>query len=589
DPDTDYVMVCLAPDTEDEKDFCVSRNFNIHSRDSGFDVEDKQDQCWDSMGEPSESPGEAFREFLDDPLGSMAGSALGQFTTTLGHGIRWFFAQMLYWWITIPHSDVEKAPAGALWPFMMGIGMLLGTLLLMGQGIKLMLSRKPGIIVSTLKGIAVFAVTCVCGVTVLASAGQAAESMTVSFLHLGKNLSEQGCSKYQANIPQDDGLELDYLPLEAAENNEDETLNEYGESTDKEVDTEQNESEEVAELGRAFGNCAAAAFYSHVPFIGFLILLYIVAFIMTFFQAVMLVAREAALPLMALHLPIAAAGQIGGTASKRWLPGLLAMVATLLLYKPMMAIIFAVGFTQATLSDQDIDILGGMVMLLFGVIAPSMMLKAFKPLTTSIVEEGVSAGSVLSNALSISQAGNTVSNFAQKWSQSRAAQAARKQAASQAAQDGGGIGLRAVKNVATTTAAAATGPAGWAAKTAQTARQTFRKAGAFLFGKGAGTEAKENLGRTAGRHTHPPSTASPSSTDRTGPVGGLRIREPSPTPTDFHPVPGENMKTSSSEPNPHLPGRPPTVDDPDAPSTPPGARHYQLDLSPDEHDQEDQP
>src|SRR5699024_9508449 len=88
DPDTDYVMVCLAPDTEDEKDFCVSRNFNIHSRDSGFDVEDKQDQCWDSMGEPSESPGEAFREFLDDPLGSMAGSALGQFTTTLGHGIR---------------------------------------------------------------------------------------------------------------------------------------------------------------------------------------------------------------------------------------------------------------------------------------------------------------------------------------------------------------------------------------------------------------------------------------------------------------------------------------------------------------------
>lgn len=605
DPDTDYAMVCLAPDSGDEKDFCVTRNFNIHSRDSGFTGKEKKDQCWDSAGEPSQSGTEGVLDFLEDPLGSIAGSALGQFAQSLGQGVRWFFAMLLYWWITIPHSDLEKAPAGALWPSMMGIGMLVGTLLLIGQGIKLMISRKPGIIVSTLKGLAVFVATCACGVTVLASAGHAAESMTVGFLQLGKDLSEQGCSEYQANVPQEDDLELDYPPLEAAADNTDETLNEYGAATGKEAETEQSEADEVAELGRAFGNCASAAFFAHVPYLGFLVLLYVVAFIMTFIQAVMLVVREAGLPLMALLLPIAAAGQIGGTASKRWLPGLLAMTATLLLYKPVMAIIFAVGFTQATLSDQVIDILGGMVMLLFGVIVPSLMMKAFKPLMANIVEEGVSAGTVMNNALMASQVSSTISNFAQKQAQSRAAQAARKQAASQAAQAGGGLAITATKEAATTAAAAGAGPVGIAARALQWVGQGFKKAGSFLLGKDAGTEAGEAARRAAGRHTHPSATGHPVGTDGREPAGGLRIREharddvvptpPPPVPTDLHPLPGEDVRPPFPEPSPPAPpprGEAPTFDDSDVLGTPPGASRHQLDLPPirpDDRDQEDRP
>ncbi|MGW8527005.1 hypothetical protein [Nocardiopsis sp. NPDC055824] len=588
DPDTDFVMVCLAPDSGDERDFCVTRNFTIHSRDSGFRDDEKANQCWDSEGEPSRSGAEEIREFMDDPLGAIADSTLAQFAQSLGHGVRWFFAMLLYWWITIPHSDVENAPAGALWPYMMGTGMLLGTLLLIGQGIKMMISRQPGIIVSTLKGLAVFVATCACGVAVLGSAGHAAESMTIGFLQLGKDLSAQGCTEYQASVPQDDGLELDYPPLEAAADSDDE---------DRALTEEEAEAERVGDLGRAFGNCAAAALFAHVPYLGFLVLLYIAAFLMTFVQAVLLVVREAALPLMALLLPIAAAGQIGGTASKRWLPGLLAMMATLLLYKPAMAIIFAVGFTQATLSDQVIDIIGGMVMLLFGAIAPVVMMKTFKPLMANVVEGGVSAGSVLNNAFMAGQMGGSVSNFVEKHAQVRAAQ---RRAASEAAHAGGGVALTATKQAATTGAAAAAGPAGWAAKAAQTVGQAFKTMGSLLLGKGAGAEEGEALGQAAGRYTHTPGAEQPPGADRPGAAGGLRVREqsgnepvPPYTPAAADPgiVPGG--AAPAPEPEPRAWRNAPPVDDPGAPADPAppaGASRHQQDLPPlpsDDHDQED--
>ncbi|QKW32444.1 hypothetical protein HUT17_04745 (plasmid) [Nocardiopsis flavescens] len=592
DPDTDYVMVCLAPNSGDSKDFCVTRNFNISHRDVGSRVEDKEDRCWDSSGEPTRSGAEEIRDFLGDPVGAIADSTLSQFATSLGQGVRWFFAMLLYWWITIPHSDVEQAPAGALWPYMMGIGMLLGTLLLIWQGIRLMISRQPGIIVSTLKGLAVFVATCACGVAVLGSAGHAAESMTVSFLQIGRDLSEQGCTQYQANVPQDDGLELDYPPLEAAPDDDDEDLT-----------AEEEEAQRLGELGRAFGNCAAAALFAHVPFLGFLVILYVFAFIMTFVQAVLLVVREAALPLMALLLPIAAAGQIGGTASKRWLPGLLAMMATLLLYKPAMGIIFAVGFTQATLSDQVIDILGGMVMLLFGAIAPVVMMKAFKPLMANVVEGGISAGSVLNNAFLASQMGGSVSNFVEKRAQARAAQAARERAASDAAHMGGGIAMTATKQAATTGAAAATGPAGWAAKAAQVVGQAFKTVGSFLFGKGAGAETAGEAATQPGRYAHNPGAEQQPGGGQPGALGGLRVREqsgnepvPTHTPATTDPHTDTPRVAPASEPEPRAWRQaPPPVEhgasgEPQDSPPPTGASRYQQDLPPlpsDDHDQED--
>lgn len=590
-PDTDFVMVCLAPDSGDSRDFCVTRNFTIHARDSNFRGDDKKNQCWDSSGEPSRSGAEEIRDFLDDPVGAIADSTLSQFVTSLGQGLRWFFAMLLYWWITIPHSDLQQAPAGALWPYMMGIGMLLGTLLLIWQGIRLMISRQPGIIVSTLKGLAVFVATCACGVAVLASVGHGAESMTISFLQIGKDLSEEGCTQYQASVPQDDGLELDYPPLEAAADSDNPT-------------EEEREVKRLEELGRAFGNCAAAALFSHVPYLGFLVLLYIFAFIMTFVQAVMLVVREAALPLMALLLPIAAAGQIGGTASKRWLPGLLAIMATLLLYKPVMGMIFAVGFTQATLSDQVIDIIGGMVMLLFGAIAPVMMTKAFKPLMANIVEEGVSAGSALNNVFLASQVSGSVSQLMEKHAQSRAARAARQHAASEAARLGGGIALEATKQAATTGAAAATGPVGWAAKAAQTVGQAVKNVGSFLLGKGAGAETGEALGQMAGRHTHTPAAGQQPVPGHPGQPGGLRVRERSAS--DAGPVSAPVSAGSApsafpaEQPSPPAPaprpwGEAPALGDVGAPAdhaSPPGvSRHRQQDLPqiPSEHqDQENE-
>ncbi|MEY9210581.1 hypothetical protein ABH917_000027 [Thermobifida halotolerans] len=385
DDDSDYAMLCVSPELADGPFFCVTRNRNL-PEDTGLlgRSKDLESECWSSTGEEQQSLLDEATDAVADPVGTLVDNQIEVFGVTLAQGVRWFFAALLYWWIA-QHPELEESSASVLWPVMLGLGMFVGTLLLIGQGIRLMVSRQPGIIVSTLKGLGVFTATCVAGVAVLISFSHFTDWLSVFFLTEG--MKYDGCSQYQADQAQPDGLVLDFPEANNSDN---------------------------AELGKAFGHCVAATLHVTFGFSGLIIVLYILAFIMSFVQGALLFVHEAALPIMLLLLPIAAAGQIGSTNSKRWLPGLLSLVATVLLYKPMVALVFAVGFTQASLSNDAIDIMRGLVTLFVGVIAPGVMMRSFKPLMTTAVENGASLGSVANNALLISQLGGTVSHWMQK-------------------------------------------------------------------------------------------------------------------------------------------------------------------------------
>ncbi len=513
----DYVMYCVSPEGPEGSFFCVGRNQELPDQGSlvGRGAELPM-ECWDRDNNQSRSLGEDVSEFLDNPVGTAVGSGIGEFATSLNQGFREFIAQILYWWVMVPHTDPTRWGAGSLWPIMTGLSMLLGSLFLIGRGVKLMITGKPEILVTTIKGLAKYVLVCAIGITVLTSALHFSEWLTGYFLDVGTH--SDGCAAYQSGQP--DGLEIDYAQLE----------------------TEGAQAEARAELGQAFGNCLAGQFAAGTLSAGLVIVLFVLALIVGLIQALLMFVREAALPIMALLLPIAASGQIGGSATKRWLPGLIALMATVVLYKPMLAFVFAVGFTQIILGTELMSIIMGFITLSIGVIAPGVMLKAFKPMMTMGVEEGASPGSVINNAFLGSQLAGSASQWAEKHSGEQAARSARTQAAQHAAHAGGGLTLSATKNAAqgaaSTGAAVAGGPAGLLAKAGQAFKSVI---------SGLGRNGKGPEGQIAARshpHAGEPHGA--------GPQSGLHLRQPGqgqpppsgpngfgPHPTD-PPPPGSN-------------------------------------------------
>jgi type IV secretion system protein TrbL len=105
--------------------------------------------------------------------------------------------------------------------------------------------------------------------------------------------------------------------------------------------------------------------------------------------AVMMFLRQAALPVQALLLPIAGAGQIGGKATRQWLPRLWTSMIMVIAYKPAAALLVAVGFFEIGNGVSIADWIRGVVTLLFAIGAlPTMMI--FAPL--GIAAAGATSG-----------------------------------------------------------------------------------------------------------------------------------------------------------------------------------------------------
>ncbi|MGW1767190.1 hypothetical protein ACWCQL_24365 [Streptomyces sp. NPDC002073] len=124
----------------------------------------------------------------------------------------------------------------------------------------------------------------------------------------------------------------------------------------------------------------------------------LVVFIIGGIQMVMLFLRQAAIPIQALLLPIAGAGQLGGESSRQWLPRLFTTIMVVITYKPIAALIIAVGFTEMANGNGIIDFVRGVVTLALSVIALKSLMGLFAPIGLSM-GNAVAAGGGLGGAL----------------------------------------------------------------------------------------------------------------------------------------------------------------------------------------------
>ena len=111
-------------------------------------------------------------------------------------------------------------------------------------------------------------------------------------------------------------------------------------------------------------------------------------------QLALMFCRQAAIPIQAGLIPIAAAGQISseGATSARWLPKLVASIAGVALYKPMAMFVLAVGYREMATASGIAQSVLGLVTMLLSVIALPSMIRLFAPLVGTA---GPSGGSGL--------------------------------------------------------------------------------------------------------------------------------------------------------------------------------------------------
>ncbi|MGW3091659.1 hypothetical protein [Streptomyces sp. NPDC001108] len=225
----------------------------------------------------------------------------------------------------------------SLHALMVGIGAGIATLLVMFQGIRMIIQRKGAPLVQVIQGLMINVVVSAAGVAVVDALLIASDKLTESILYVGFGGDD---------VP--DRMALMLLPA----------------------------------IANPMG----------------LLVIALIVLIVGGIQIVMLFLRQAAIPIQALLLPIAGAGQVGGESSRQWLPRLFTSIMVIITYKPMAALIISVGFTEMGNGKGILDFIRGIVTLALSVIALKSLLALFAPLGMSM-GSAVSSGGALGGVL----------------------------------------------------------------------------------------------------------------------------------------------------------------------------------------------
>ncbi|GAB3214262.1 hypothetical protein GCM10027294_53200 [Marinactinospora endophytica] len=442
--------------------------------------------------------------WAEDPIGSVVDTAAYNLAEEIVGGmVQGMFTLLTSWLLDEgAHVDLSTNAAQVFYPMMVWIGGFLAFLMLVWQGLRMMFARRVDVLTQTVRGLVVCAAVTACGVGVLGALISLADALTKGVIDFAfGQLPGEG---WACEAPE--GIAAD---IESAA-----PAGEYA---------AENMLLKCATASVDFGNVGNAAM---------VIVFGIIGLIMMLIQFLLLFVREAALPLIALLIPIAAAGQIGGMVARKWLSGLLALTLTVVLYKPMIALIMAVGFAQAIAPDSETAFLRGMLTMLVGVVAPGVLMKAFAPLMAAGVEQGASAGSVINNVALTQQITSHVRQHAEQRAATRAARRAARGAEKGAAEAAAGVGSAGVallaERVVEKGAEAATG----GDKAVQGAR-----AGKAAAGEHEGQSAAERGGSGQARpNAHSGTLTAASSTQSLAP-GELRLRDfPAPSVPPVPPV-----------------------------------------------------
>ncbi|MFB7030983.1 MULTISPECIES: hypothetical protein [unclassified Streptomyces] len=276
---------------------------------------------------------------------SVLGDAAASWAEFVGEFMRIGFG----WWLATDSVQVKdsgvlnntKDPSKSmsLHALMAGIGAGIATLLVIFQGIKMIIQRKGAPLGHIVQGLMMNLLVSAAGVAIIDSLLIASDQLTKAILYVGFGGD---------NVP--DRMAAMLLP-------------------------------------------------AIVNPVGLLVVAFVV-FIVSGTQLVMLFLRQAAIPIQALLLPIAGAGQLGGDGARQWLPRLFTAVMVIIVYKPVAALIISVGFIEMANGSGVIDFIRGVVTLALSVLALKSLMALFAPLGLSM-GNAVSAGGGLGGALSI--------------------------------------------------------------------------------------------------------------------------------------------------------------------------------------------
>lgn len=227
-----------------------------------------------------------------------------------------------------PSRAVSQFSSARLQAVMVGVGTIIATLLLIFAAMRTAFTRRGHHVTEALQGLLVMAVMTAVGLTLLNGLLIASDALTEQIL--------------------DSSL-----------------------------------SRDLGERVSAMLGLSVAAF-GPVPVILFGVVVFAVAVV----QLVMLFIRQAAIPVLAMLLPVAAAGQVGGRISRQWLVRLWTSLLAIVAYKPLAALIFAVGFLETGEGRGFWDIVRGLTTLVLAILALPTLMKVFTP----IVGQAVSIG-----------------------------------------------------------------------------------------------------------------------------------------------------------------------------------------------------
>lgn len=274
--------------------------------------------CGPQPGTPACLPGGnpvtgAFDSVVLDPLTSEVSAAV---TSVL----EW---TLTYWLDISPIQSVQGTGGLLILPIANFVGLLIAVLLLIGQGVKTILSRKGAPLLQAFEGLGKLALYTSAGTLLIDSLLAASNALTKGIFTYGfKGASTTAAAQQMVSALLPSGIG-DVLLLNIA----------------------------------------------------------VLTFAVGLVQAGMLYVRTAALPIQTLMLPIGAAGQIGSGATAQWMPKILASIFAVILYKPLAMAILAVGFDEMTGATGLGGVILGLLTLVLSVLAMPTLMRIFAPLT----------------------------------------------------------------------------------------------------------------------------------------------------------------------------------------------------------------
>ncbi len=298
-----------------------------------------------------EKANEAVKDGASAATKALASTVIGDAAESMAEFATEFVKVTFTWWLMTdsvqvkdsgvlgdPDQPNDPTKSLSLHALMVGIGAGIATILVMFQGIRMIIQRKGTPLAQIFQGLLLNVVVSAAGVGVIDALLIASDQLTKAILYVG----------FGGDIDVPGRMAALLLP----------------------------------EIGNPMG----------------LLTIALIALVVSGVQVVMLFLRQAAIPIQALLLPIAGAGQVGGDSSRQWLPRLFTAIMVIITYKPMAALIIAVGFTEMAYGNGIIDFIRGVVTLVLSIIALRSLLALFTPLGLSM-GTAVAAGGGLGGAL----------------------------------------------------------------------------------------------------------------------------------------------------------------------------------------------